>query len=235
MPVIAHPKVGLRQQRAPHISNRRYDLSLVICSDRFLKQLRAEWRGEEVGGTHGEEVGATINLPRDEREKLGEDSAREGEGEKLRLLCFPQMTKGGMMGDLLVSYDAAVSAARAAEQRVERQEARARDIETRHTPLTHRALLNPLNPNFQPDYKAAWDSLSPDDRKEVSSTYPILRVCVCVCVCVCVFALYMYIFTPLTHCMHTYTRCTHTNVRVHTHTHKNARTHTHTRIDDAQS
>ena len=111
--VVAHPRAGLRQQRAAWDANRRYDLSLVVCSDAFLSRMNAEWRGRGVAG---------------ESSALDEAAGRRGRAwspggdgtrgqDDVKWLCFPQMTKGGMVGDLLVSYEAAARSARPSAMR----------------------------------------------------------------------------------------------------------------------
>jgi hypothetical protein len=106
--VVAHPRAGLRQQRAAWDANRRYDLSLVVCSDAFLSRMNAEWRGR---GVADESSALDEAAGRRGRAWSPDGDGRRGE-EDVKWLCFPQMTKGGMVGDLLVSYEAAVRSAR---------------------------------------------------------------------------------------------------------------------------
>jgi hypothetical protein len=106
--VVAHPRAGLRQQRAAWAASRRYDLSLVICSDAFLARMNAEWHGSGVTDRNfvmGQDEGGG-------RRGRSPDRGKESEERDIKWLCFPQMTRGGMVGDLLVSYEAAARAAR---------------------------------------------------------------------------------------------------------------------------
>lgn len=106
--IVAHPRAGLRQQRAAWAATRRYDLSLVVCSDAFLSRMNAEWHGRGVADKRSD--------PENVAERRGQvQSPRGVEGRDVhdvRWLCFPQLTKRGMVGDLLVSYEAAARSAR---------------------------------------------------------------------------------------------------------------------------